>query len=427
MTHQKTTRRSFIKRSSAPLGLAMTASLMPANSYAQVKGANCKMNLGMIGVGGRGNALISEFLKLSDKCQITAVCDVWEKRKQTAARRCDAKGYLDYHELLDQSGIDAVVIATPDHWHAPMSIDAMKAGKHVYCEKPMTKTLKEAQDVYDISVKHDRIMQIGSQYASLDMNWQARKIIMEGRIGPQVWAQGTYCRNSRDWEWNYKIDPNAGPEQSGENHIDWDRWLGPAPQKPYNPEHYFRFRKFWDYSGGIATDLFYHKLAALTVCCGDEFPYRVTGTGGIWVQTDTREVPDTFFTSIDYPSNRSLIMPSSMASGVGVPTIIRGNYGIIYPDDPKPNHLRVVADPPFEKEFEKLNGAKELVIKPEPRENHQQNFLTSIIRHEQPHLNALRGYIVMVPIAMTVDAYRQNEVLFFDEKNQRVSKRPVKL
>ncbi|MEW6236178.1 MAG: Gfo/Idh/MocA family oxidoreductase [Candidatus Omnitrophota bacterium] len=427
MPNKKTSRRTFLQSTAKTAGLAMTASLWPRKANARIIGANDKINLGMIGVGGRGGALVDEFLRLGERCKIVAVCDVWERRKNEEAQKCDAAGYTDYHEVLMRSDIDAVVVATPDHWHAKISIDAMEAGKDVYCEKPMTKTIEEAKKVYEASEKLKRIIQVGSQYASMDMNWQARKIIEEGRIGKQVWSQGTYCRNSREWEWNWPMDMNAGPDKGGDDHIDWKMWLGASPNVDYDPERYFRFRKYWDYSGGIATDLFYHKLAALTVCSGDEFPYRVTGTGGIWVQSDSREVPDTFFTNIDYPSNRSVIMPSSMASNIGLPTIIRGNCGTIYCDDPEPNHLRVVADEPFGAEFEKLNGSKEFVVKPEKREGHQANFLTCVQTREQPHLNALRGYIVMVPIAMSVEAYRRNEVLFFNEKNHRVTSKAFKL
>ncbi len=421
---QLTNRRSFIQKTTKTAGFAMAASVFSVGSTHRVLGANDKINIGFIGAGGRGGALISELLKLDDRCKIVAVCDVWERRKQAAAKRCQAEGYTDYREMLKRDDIDAVFIATPDHWHAKMSMDAMESGRDVYCEKPMTKTVEEAKEVYETSVKKDRIIQVGSQYASLDMNWEARRIISEGRIGKLVWSQGTYCRNSREGEWNWEIHEEAGPEKSGLNHIDWDLWLGPAPEKKYNPERYFRFRKFWDYSGGIATDLFYHKLAALTVCFGDEFPYRVTGTGGIFVQPD-REVPDTFFTNIDYPSDHSVNMPCSMASNIGVPTIIRGNYGTIYPDDPKSGHLRVVAEEPFKKEFVQLNGKEEFIYEPKERESHIENFLTCVKTRKQPNLCARRAYRVMVPIAMSVKAYRENKVLFFDAKKERVRNRPV--
>ncbi len=419
-------RRTFLRKASTVAGLTAAANVLPFSASLRAMGANDHINIGFIGVGGRGGALVSELLQLQDRCKIVAVCDVWERRKNAAAKRCEAEGYTDYRELLDRNDIDAVFIATPDHWHAKMSIDAMKSGRDVYCEKPMTKTVDEAKKVYETSVKTDRIMQVGSQYASLDMNWEARRLIAEGRIGKLVWSQGTYCRNSREWEWNWAIDENAGPTKAGDDHIDWNLWLGAAPKTDYDAERYFRFRKFWDYSGGIATDLFYHKLAALTVCCGDEFPYRVTGTGGIWVQPD-REVPDTFFTNIDYPSEHSINMPCSMASNIGVPTIIRGNYGTIYPDDPEPGHLRMVAEEPFKKEFVQLNGKEEFVYESKPREGHVENFLSCVKTRKQPNLNARRAYIIMVPIAMSVEAYRKNEVLFFDSKKERVSARPVKI
>ena len=412
---EKSDRRTFLRNSSKIASAAAVG--LTAASYANIAGANDKINVGLIGVGNRGSDLLNTLLKLNTRCKVMAVCELYEKRKKIAVQKSDAQGYTDYREILKRPDIDAVVVATPDHWHSKITLDAFAAGKDVYCEKPMTMTIEQAKEVYETCKSLKRIMQVGSQYASLDMNWQAREIIQSGKIGKLVWAQGTYSRNSREGEWNWTIDPEAGPDKTGENHIDWKTWLGSTEEVPFDKERFFRFRKFWNYSGGIATDLFYHKLSALTVACGDEFPSRVTSSGGIWIQNDGREVPDTFLTNIDYPSGRSTNMPSSMASNIGVPTIVRGNFGTIYFDDPKDGCLRVVGEEPFMDEFKKLNnGKEEFVVEPKPREGHMENFLTCIKSREEPNLCAYRGYLVMVPIAMAVQSYRQNKVLCFDSK-----------
>ena len=178
---------------------------------------------------------------------------------------------MDYRKLLEQKDIDAVLIATPDHWHGKISIDAMESGKHVYCEKPMTHTVEQALQVRDAVKRYKKVFQVGPNAIASDTYWKAREAILQGRIGKATWAQGSYNRNARIclFNDNQKIDPTAGPDKTGEDYINWDMWLGYewdlAPKIPWTPDHYFRFRKYWPYSGGVATDLLYHKLAPLLI------------------------------------------------------------------------------------------------------------------------------------------------------------------
>src|SRR5579871_452431 len=279
-------RRDFVKAAGVA-GVAsatLKAAAKPLNLFRSAKprviGANDRINLAQIGCGGRSRDLLNQFNMISqkdDKVKIVAVCDVYEKRKKAAADKYSAQGYLDYREVLNRSDIDAVVIATPDHWHAPLAIAAMKAGKDVYLEKPMSRTVEEAKEIYEASVKYNRILQIGSQTTSSDQWWKARKAVQDGMIGKMIMSQGSYHRNSTGGEWNYTIDPAAGPNGKGDDYIDWKMWLGAAPKMDYNADRFFRFRKYWDYSGGIATDLFYHVMAPLNlVWGGGEFPRRAT-------------------------------------------------------------------------------------------------------------------------------------------------------
>ena len=143
-------------------------------------------------------------------------------------------------------------------------------------------------------------------------------------------SQGSYHRNSTEGEWNWPIDAEAGPEGKGDNYIDWKMWLGPAPKRPYNADRFFRFRKYWDYSGGIATDLFFHVVAPLNICWPEpQFPWRVTAAGGIYQFKDEREVPDTFHLLADFPQGHSLVLSSSMANSRHIPGLIRGHEGTI--------------------------------------------------------------------------------------------------
>ena len=392
--------------------------------------ANDRINLGFIGCGGRSNDLLTQFsaiAKMDSSVHISTVCDVYEKRKKEKAEKFKAESSCDdYREVLGRSDIDAVVIATPDHWHAPMAIQAMEKGKDVYLEKPMTRTVEEAKLVYETSVKTKRILQIGSQTTSSDQWWKARKAVADGLIGKLIMSQGSYHRNGTRGEWNYEINPDAGPNASGENHIDWKMWLGAAPKREYDADRFFRFRKYWDYSGGIATDLFYHVMAPLNlVWGGGEFPYRVVGTGGIYIFKDEREVPDTFMLCADYPSGHSVVLSSSMANATHIPGLIRGHEGTIMmvengQFESRTDHITVTPEKPFAAEFEKKHGSAELKISVEPRVSHYQNFIDCVRSREKPVLDGLTAFKAMTTIAMAVESYRRGQVVYFDEAKLKI-------
>jgi predicted dehydrogenase len=432
-------RRKFVKTAagvSAALG-AFTKMVRPAQ--ARVIGANDRINLGIVGLGGRGNFLARQFADLAEKqnLQIATIAEVYEKRKRQAAERWKAKGTLDYREIINDKSIDAVVIATPDHWHAPVAIQAMNAGKDVYLEKPMTRTVDEAKEVYETSVKTKRILQIGSQTTSADQWWKARKAIQDGMIGKMILSQGSYHRNwngkqQPPGEWNWPIEPEAGPDAGGENYVDWKMWVGNSPRIPWNADRFFRFRKYWDYSGGIATDLFYHVMAPLNLCWGGgEFPYRVCGTGGIYVFKDEREVPDTFMLVADYPSGHSVVLSSSMANSRHIPGLIRGYEGTIVMVEHgmfegRTDYITVTPERHVAEAFKKKYGSDEVKITVEPRPSHYENFIVCMRAREKPVLDGLTAFKAMVPIAMSVESYRTGQMLFFDEKTQKVTTRPPK-
>jgi predicted dehydrogenase len=212
-----------------------------------VLGANDRIQVGIIGVGGRGTYVSRQFAnvgKQDGSCQIVAVCDVYQKRLSQAKTAHDCQGYLDYREVLNLPYIDAVIVATPDHWHAPVAIAAMRKGKDVYCEKPMCHTIDEAKQMAATVRETKRVMQVGSQTTSADQWHKAKKYIADGAIGKMLMSQGSYHRNSVEGEWNqdnaYHIDPAAGPTGKGEDFIDWKMWLGSAPERSYNADRFFR-------------------------------------------------------------------------------------------------------------------------------------------------------------------------------------------
>jgi predicted dehydrogenase len=365
-------------------------------------------------------------LQPATAARIVAVSDVYGKRLNQAKAKAACDGYFDYRELLERQDIDAVIIATPDHWHARMAIEALDRGKDVYLEKPMTRTVEEAKRVHEKAKQSGRVLQVGSQTTSSDQWWKARKAIQDGMIGRLIMSQGSYHRNSTQGEWNWTIDAAAGPNGKGDDFIDWKMWLGEAPRHPYNADRFFRFRKYWDYSGGIATDLFYHVMAPLNICWGEaQFPYRVMASGGIYVFKDEREVPDTFMLTADYAQGHSVVLSSSMANETHIPGLIRGHEGTIMmvPSgrfEAKVDYISVTPQRIVKPTWEAKYGADEIKMNCEPREDHMQNFLRCVRTREKPVLDALTAYKAMVTIGMSVQSYREGRVLYFDERKQKV-------
>jgi predicted dehydrogenase len=437
-------RRDFLRKAAgagAALGIASQAIAAkgpakpaPVASPGRVIGANDVINIGVVGVGGRGSYLAKKFKKFGEdnpnSCRIAAVCDVYEKRKREAAEFHGVKGYLDYREVLALNDIDAVIVATPDHWHARVALDAMDRGKDVYCEKPMTHTIEEALQLSRTVKETKRVLQVGSQTTSADQWHKAKKAIADGMIGQMIESQGSYHRNSIEGEWNWEIDPGAGPDGKGDNYIDWKTWLGPAPHRPWDADRYFRFRKYWDYSGGIATDLFFHVVAPLNICWSEpQFPYRVMAGGGIYVFKDEREVPDTFNLLADYPKGHSLVLSSSMANSRHIPGLIRGHMGSLvmvqHGEFERPtDHISVypekkVIDEAYKEKF----GEEEIDIPVAPDDmmtTHIANFLSCVRTREKPTLDVDTALHAQVTISMSVQSYREGRVLFWDEKNMRV-------
>lgn len=395
----------------------------------------------MIGMGGMGTVHLQAFMKQSEEekdIQIVAVCDVYKRRKERAqsiAKLTEDDVFHDYHDLLGRADVDAVLIATPDHWHGQMAIDSLAAGKDVYLEKPMTHTIEEAKAVTEAVKKYDRILQVGNQGLSSPSTRIVKEIIDGGEIGTVLAAQATSARNSLLGEWNYRIEPEGTPET-----IDWNRWLGPAPKRPFDADRYFRFRKYWDYSGGIATDLFFHSLGPILYPMGAQFPIRVSASGGIYVHKD-REVPDTYATLIEYP-NFYIDMSGSMAnSAIGRQhrQAFFGHKGSIMME-----RGQVLVYPETFPEMRRRSGGQSTQGRPEapapkafplPQEGpqrdartpHTTNFFACVRSRQQPNAPAQIGFQILTAIKLGVDAYREGVTKIFDPQSQTVvTKSPVR-
>ena len=241
-------------------------------------------------------------------------------------------------------------------------------------------------------------------------------------------------RHARARHRNWRIEPEAGPNAKGVDYIDWNMWLGPAEKRDYDPQRYFRFRKFWDYSGGVATDLFYHVVAPLQICWGEpQFPHRVVSSGGIWAFPD-RDVPDTFNLLADFPKGHSLVLSSSMANSTHIPGLIRGQKGTITMVDHgrfegATDHITVAVEPIYQAELaEKFGGymSVDIPVQQTPDDAHMANFLDCIRSRAKPNLDADTGYHAQVIITMGVQSYRESKVLFWDPRSEKVVYEPPK-
>lgn len=260
--------------------------------------ANDNIQIALIGAGGMGQSDAHQSSSLPG-VKLVAACDLYTSRlehcKEVWGR--DIFATRDYREILARPEIDAVIIGTPDLWHSRISIDAMHAGKDVYCEKPMVQKLDQGKDVIAAQQKTGRMLQIGSQYASSVAFQKAKELLAQGAIGKLNMVDAWLDRNTAMGAWQYSIPQDASPQT-----VDWDRYLGDiAPKRPFDAMRFFRWRNYQDYGTGVAGDLYVHLLTGLHVVTGALGPTRVYSTGGLRYWKDGRDVPDVMLSAMDYP------------------------------------------------------------------------------------------------------------------------------
>ncbi|HEY3967292.1 MAG TPA: Gfo/Idh/MocA family oxidoreductase [Planctomycetaceae bacterium] len=322
---QSLSRRHFLVAS----GVAATAVAFSAKSYGRVIGANDRIRMGFIGAGGMGSGHIGACLALKDKdnLEFLGVADCWKTRADEGAAKLGTSAFTDYRKVLE-TDIDYVTIATPEHWHSQMTIDALDAGKAVYVEKPMTHTIPQAQAVVK-KVKETKLpLQVGVQAMSDDSYASAGEAIKRGVIGKVVQAQIEYVRRyDKQGPWR---DPGITDATAQPADLDWNAWLGQAPKIGWNPHHYYEWRNYSTYSGGICTDLFIHRITRIMKACDLLYPRRVVGMGGIWQWPDGRDLPDNFEMICEYPRGMTVYVLGTMSNRVGIDHLIRGYRGTLY-------------------------------------------------------------------------------------------------
>jgi len=299
-------RRQFMQRSLA--GVAATPAIMHvlgAEAEAtQTASANDRIQVGIIGVGSRVQSGVLEAFTAVPGVEVIGVCDAYKGRVTRALERLGnkAKDYGDWRALLADKSIDAVLISTPDHWHKQQTLEALAAGKDVYLEKPMTLTIDEGPEMYRAAEKSGRVLQIGSQGMSSKLQQTAREIVQSGKLGAVHLIRANYDRNSDSGAWLYPIPPDADPKT-----VDWDMFVGPATKRPFSLERFFRWRCYWDYSGGISTDLFVHLMTTIHYVMGATAPETVVAQGFNYRHQKTHEVPDTLSASAVYGKEQFMV------------------------------------------------------------------------------------------------------------------------
>jgi len=383
-------------------------------AFAAAQSPADRVRVGVIGCGGRGvGAHIATLLKMkeTDNVQVNAVCDVFDKRAQQAAQLTGGRPYQNYRELLANKDVDVVCIATPDHWHGQMAIDAAGAGKHIYCEKPMTHSVEEAKLVV-AKVKETGVkMQVGVQAMSDDSYETAYKYVKDGTLGKVVIAQIDYSRNYKDDYWLKPVDADLRP---GVN-FNWDLFLGPAPKRPFSAERYFNWIRYFDYSGGVPAGLFVHRATRLIKALGLTFPEYGSAHGGKFeFGGSLGEVPDTINIMLDYPGGPTVMLISSLANDTPVAHTLRGHKATL---EFTPTGFVIKPQKLFEKEQKEIVHRK---TGGEDTELHMRNLLRAIRYNEPLKCDATLGYYGVVACQFGVQSQRQRKYLKWDAAAERI-------
>ncbi len=420
-------RRSFIRSTAAAAAAFASAELMSAPARAQGKapfapgvlGANDRIAVAYVGTGNQGtNHLKSQKQNAAANNIVqAAVCDVYQKRLDRAREITGVKepsAVRDYRRLLERKDIDAVVVSTIDTWHADVAVDALESGKHVYGEKPLSRYLDEGFRVYDAVKKTKKVFQVGSQYCTDDKYHKAAEWIRKGKLGPLVWAQGSYCRNNKNnSEWTFPIDPEAN-----EKNLDWKMWLGRARKIPFSPEHYFSWHKFYAYNSGILGNLLSHTFLPLLMATGNpEFPRRVTCTGTRKVSTD-REITDTTHLLAEMPSGLTFCVVGSTVNEQGLAEMIRGRKATIYLSSGQ-NRAELRPERVFAEEIEPEDFANP--AKPGDVARLEKNFFDCIRTGATPAGNidlALRAHSIL---SLAEISERTGMTVFFDGVTRKIT------
>ncbi|HVY70767.1 MAG TPA: Gfo/Idh/MocA family oxidoreductase [Verrucomicrobiae bacterium] len=412
-------RRDFLAKSalaaaSAPLlgGLIVAPSGLRAADVATASG---RIRLGVIGCGGMGKGDLTTFF-MNPEVDCVVVCDVDDARIAEGVKLVEEKRgkrpdtTKDFRRVLDRRDVDAVLVATPDHWHALPTVLACQAGKDVYVEKPLATTIAEGRAMLDASRKHNRIVQMGTQWRS-GKHWaEIAEFVRSGKLGKVGLVRGWAYH---DWLGNIG-NPVDGQPPAG---VDYDMWLGPAPKRPFNASRFhFNFRWFWDYAGGLMTDWGVHLINVMLWAMGPEYPKTISSSGGKFVLTDNSETPDTQIAVYDFP-NYTMVWEHKVGVGVGLNgkpwgISFTGSEGTLIARD---DGWEIIPEPK-----KKSLMAKQYPGSGDARPGHVRNFLDCVKSRQQPNEQLSVGHHVSTVAHLGNVAFRCGRKIAWNAEKERI-------
>lgn len=417
------TRRTFLYTLSAA---APAAAQAPKDS----------VRLGFIGSGIRGKQLIDEFLEVPGAKGV-AVADLYDGCRERAKEQLGEgiQAVRDYRAVLDNKDVDAVVIATPDHWHEKLVLDSLSAGKHVYIEKPMTWSIAEGPRIMAAAKRSGKVLQVGSQAKTSALTAKARELVASGALGKVNMIRMANHRNSAEGAWEYPVPPDAS-----ETTIDWPTWLGKAAKRPFDPKVVFQWRRFWDFSGGVAADLFVHQFTQMHEIMNVKAPVAAVSAGGTYKWKDGRTVPDVMNSLIEYGEGFIVDVYVNQANGLQPRGIfIYGDEGTLQVEysrltlipEPKSGEAQAYGSLNFPKKMRdeylaKYAGEKR-APRPEPKEIpvergqiHNWFFIDSIVNNKPSRENAEEGHYAASAAHLCNLAYRHKTRASWDAATGKV-------
>jgi predicted dehydrogenase len=449
----QSTRRNFIRKMATGVaGMALAPEVMGAaggsNRIEELSRSNNygpadTIRLALIGAGGMGLADANTAITVPG-VKLVAVCDLYEGRLADARKIYgnDIFTTRDYKEILQRKDIDAVIVATPDHWHKDISIDAMNAGKAVYCEKPMVHDVSEGAAVVEAQNRNKVVFQVGSQGLSSLGNEKAKELLAAGAIGKLNYAEGFWARNSPEGAWQYRI-----PEDGNDKTVDWKRFLNKYPQIPFDAKRFFRWRCYKDYGTGVSGDLFVHLFSSLHFITNSKGPQKIMAMGGLRFWKDGREVPDVLMGMFDYAETPehpafNLSLRVNFVDGTADSTYLRlvGNEGSMNVEWDRVTLTRNKAyaatdDPLLATKLNKdnpLNYERKKMLPPDTTVfnvekgykgahfDHFFNFFTAIREKKLSVEDALFGYRAAAPALLCNDSYFTNKPVLWDPVKLKV-------
>jgi len=383
------------------------AAALTAASYSRVLGANDKIQLGVIGCGERGRHDMSQFMMVP-AVNVAAVCDIYGEQIDKARQKAtDAKNFSDHRKLLEMKEIDAVLIATPDHWHSRVAIDALRAGKDVYVEKPLTLKIEEGPPIVKAARENDRICQVGMQQRSGMHYLQAKSEYFDsGKLGKITMARTWWHGNT------YHLRRAPASLQSKPSNLNWARYLGPVKWRDYDPQQYYNFRAYLDFGGGQVTDLFTHWIDVVHMFMGKEIPSSAVAAGGVYHYKDGRTAPDTINVLLEYPSEFTATFEATLAPGVtGAAVEMCGTEGRLWIDRSRYEYYPLG------------RNVKPTVVKAAPQDmtlDHVKNFLDCVRSRKLPNGDVLIGHRSAQASHLGNLAYMQKRRLAFDTVREEI-------